>query len=56
MAKFNIKIVKDNGDVDIYTDPHNVIVNDETIKVDFEDQSVDHDPDQIEEIIIKPNR
>lgn len=55
MAKFNIKIVKDNGDIDIYTNPHNIVINNDTVTVDYEDNSVTHDPDQIDEIVIKPN-
>ena len=56
MAKFNVEIIKDNGDIDVYTHPHCIEINDETIKVDYDDKSVDHDPDQVEQIIIKPNR
>lgn len=56
MAKFNIKITDVNGDTHIYTDPYNIIVNNDTIKVDYEDKSVDHNPDLVYEIVIKPNR
>lgn len=55
MAKFNIKIIKDNGDIDIYTNPYNIVINNDTVIVDYEDKNVNHDTDQIDEIVIKPN-
>ena len=53
MTKFNIRIIKENGDVDIYTDPYMIEINEDTVKVDYEDKSVDHNPEEIDEIIIK---
>ena len=56
MTKINIKIIKKNGDIDTYTNPYMMEVNEDTIKVNYEDKSVDYNPDEVDEIIVKLNQ
>ena len=55
MIKFNIRIIKNDGSIVTYSDPYKIEINEDTIKVDYEDKSADHNLDQINEIIIEVN-
>ena len=55
MPKFNIRIVKNSGDVITITDPYKIEINEDAVIVDYEDKSVYAIPDHINEIIIEVN-
>lgn len=54
MTNFEIKIVEENGDINIYTDARKIVVNEDTIAVDYEDTNAVHNPNDVHEIRIKP--